>query len=309
MSIPTKILLIENDPVYADLVRRLLYEGSDTHTFLEHVSSIEGAAGVLETGSFDLVLIDVSDTTRDGLKDIERLLELAPDSHIVVLAHERHEDLAVEAVRLGAQDFLVKREISFRQLSRAVRFAMERGRNLARLSARAFHDDLTGLERRASVLKKLEVAIAGADRRERVVGVVYVDLDGFKAINDHHGHLTGDRVLEEVARRLQAVVRRADTVGRIGGDEFVVVVTDLPSSDYLPPVVEKIRSSFESEMQLDELCLNVAASVGWALAEIQDIDNLDRLIARADAMMYEEKARRAGFRHSATRPRTVDEVE
>ena len=296
MDSVTRILLIERDPAYADLVQRLLEETTEGKATLEHAESIDLAVSLIEQARHDLILVDLSETALGGLDDVTKLLALAPHAHLVVLASEQNETIATAAVKLGAQDFLLKGEISFRQLSRAVRFAMERGRNLARLSALAVYDELTGLERRASVAEKYRAAIAGADRRGKYIGVIYVDLDGFKAINDRHGHGVGDNVLIEVASRLRQAIRRADTVGRFGGDEFVIVATDLKDRADLERIEQKVRASLSVPVWMDETAFKLSASLGSAMATLDDIDKFETVLHRADSAMYAEKKSRKALR-------------
>ncbi|MEZ5823452.1 MAG: diguanylate cyclase [Geminicoccaceae bacterium] len=289
MEFETRILLIERDGAYAEVVSRLLMETTNGRAEFEHVALLDDAVELIETARHDLIMLDVSSHSEGALPQVERLLQLAPHAHLVVLATECEEDVAIQAVKRGAQDFLLKSEISFRHLSRAVRFAMERGRNLARLSDRAVHDDLTGLDRRASFREKFRVAVAAAQRRDRKVGLIMIDLNGFKAINDTLGHAAGDRVLIEVASRLRGLIRRSDTVGRFGGDEFIILATDIRDHEDLQQIVGKVHEALAPPVLVDGRSVTLTAAVGGIMADIGRFDAFDELVAEADDRMYRNK--------------------
>jgi diguanylate cyclase (GGDEF)-like protein/PAS domain S-box-containing protein len=151
-------------------------------------------------------------------------------------------------------------------------------------------DALTGLANRRALERTLEAALGRAGSRGRSVGVVMLDLDGFKAINDTHGHAAGDRALREVAARLRRCVRERDLVARLGGDEFVVVLTDLGGrSEAVQDSVERVREALSEPF--DGMHLN--AAVGVAVFPADGAAGPD-LLAHADRAMYVDKAARNG---------------
>ena len=160
-----------------------------------------------------------------------------------------------------------------------------------RLRHHAFHDTLTGLPNRALVLDRGEGMLARARRGSSMVAALFVDLDGFKHVNDTFGHPAGDRVLKTIADRLEGVVREQDTVGRLGGDEFVVLIE--PGAHNVPPylLVERLLSVLREPIELEEggKVLSVTASIGLAVGRG---DSIEELLRDADFAMYE--AKRAG---------------
>jgi diguanylate cyclase (GGDEF)-like protein len=161
---------------------------------------------------------------------------------------------------------------------------------------RAASDALTGLPNRSRLLDRLALAIAGARRDNESVAVCYVDLDDFKQVNDRHGHAAGDRVLRTVAARLVGAVRAPDTVGRMGGDEFVVVMPRLRSRDDIAIVVSRLRAALRGDVTLDDgTVIAIDGSVGCALFPDAAID-ADALLAAADESLYRDKTRRQGER-------------
>jgi diguanylate cyclase (GGDEF)-like protein/PAS domain S-box-containing protein len=150
----------------------------------------------------------------------------------------------------------------------------------------ADHDPLTGLANRRALERTLEAALTRAASRGRAVGVLVLDLDGFKAVNDRHGHAAGDDVLREVAQRLRRSVRERDLVARLGGDEFVVVLTDLAA---VPDSVERVEAALAEPFAVADAPLR--AAVGVAMFP-RDGATVADLLAAADRQMYAAKAGR-----------------
>ena len=154
----------------------------------------------------------------------------------------------------------------------------------------AFTDVATDLPNRRLFGDRLERAIAQAKRDGRIVGLLFLDLDGFKVVNDLYGHDTGDEVLRLIARRLTSVVRESDTVARYGGDEFLVLLPSLSTPDGAVVVARKILRALEEPIDLKGRHVRVSASIGVSLYPI-DADNGSALIEKADIAMYRAKNR------------------
>lgn len=163
----------------------------------------------------------------------------------------------------------------------------ERVRAQEHIAHLAYHDSLTGLPNRALLEQRLLAATASAMRHGDLVGVVFVDLDEFKPVNDTHGHAIGDAVLQVLAERMGMCVRDYDTLARLGGDEFLVLLPRLSRREDLSVVAFKIARSIREPIPLGDITLNVSASVGLAVYEPGEA--LDKLIQRADAEMYRAK--------------------
>lgn len=164
----------------------------------------------------------------------------------------------------------------------------ERVRYQQALEYQATHDSLTGLANRSLLNDRIEQAIAWAKRNNNVVGVMLLDLDHFKRINDASGHTAGDALLKEVAQRLRGCVRETDTVARLGGDEFVVILTDLPQPDDIDHIAQKVLGVLARPIELVGRDVQVTASIGLALYP-RDGDHGDVLMRYADMAMYRVK--------------------
>lgn len=157
-----------------------------------------------------------------------------------------------------------------------------------RIQYLASHDVLTGLPSRLLLRDRLEIAIKTAERNQAKLAILFIDLDGFKAVNDNFGHKAGDSLLEEIATRLKAVVRQSDTVARIGGDEFIVLSNGIHSDADAATVAGKILASIGQPVSLGEQYATVGGSIGISIFPDHGND-IEKLIAYADAAMYDIK--------------------
>ena len=271
-------------------------------SYLEHkrfevkrVTRLTDALGLLASGSFAVVLLDLNLPDTRGAPTLTRALQAAPGTPIVVLTGLDDEDLAVRAVQLGAQDYLVKGQIDARALTRTLRYAMERKRMILELDAArerehhlATHDALTGLPNRALFFDRLSTAVEYAERYRHGLAVLYLDLDGFKQINDTHGHTAADGVLRTFAKHLVDTVRRSDTVARLGGDEFGVLLSRIRHPDDAKHVSRKLLGGLDRPLSVGDGETLLGASIGIAVYPGDGADP-ETLIRNADAAMYSAK--------------------
>jgi len=200
----------------------------------------------------------------------------APPLHSVVRAPE--DDGELEALR--SQNARLQRELAALQ---------EREAQALRLADR---DGLTGLYNRRRMLELLDAAIADAARQGQCVGLLFIDLNGFKGINDEYGHAAGDKVLTTVASRIAARVRTGDFVCRYGGDEFVVVLPSVPDAAAVTRVADTIRERVALSYWIEGNEQHLTAAVGESLYP-NDGESADVLLHRADQAMYRLKSRLA----------------
>lgn len=162
-------------------------------------------------------------------------------------------------------------------------------RELSQARFNATHDELTGLLNRNLFKDRLEQAVTQAKRRGRQVGLLFLDLDGFKHINDRFGHQVGDKLLRQIAQRLVGCTRDADTVGRIGGDEFVVLIPEVDGERGAADLARKLKQCLAKPHLIDRHTVVLTASVGSAVYP-DDCADHEGLFHYADTAMYVAKA-------------------
>jgi diguanylate cyclase (GGDEF)-like protein/PAS domain S-box-containing protein len=417
---PIKVLLlVEDNPGDAHLLREMLNEQGSQYTELTHVERMSDAEKHLAEHEVDIILIDLGLPDADGLAAVRRAHAAAPRVPLVVLTGLDDESLAAQALQEGAQDYLIKGQIEARGLLRALRYAVERKnmeealfgekeraqvtlnsigdavactdisgnisflnlvaekmsgwtwqeaagrpmpevlrildassreivanpmdvefdrdeimhlppncvlirrdgieipiedsvaaihdregkatgavivfRDVSAVRAMALemaqlaeHDFLTGLPNRMLLNDRVSRAIASAPRHMKKVAVLFLDLDGFKHINDSLGHAIGDKLLQSIAKRLGNCVRGADTVSRQGGDEFVVLLSEVELSEDAAIAARRMLRAVAELHSVDQHDLHVTTSIGVSVYPDDALD-AETLIKNADTAMYQAK--------------------
>jgi diguanylate cyclase (GGDEF)-like protein len=292
-----RVLLVEDEPADRRLVEEMLLE-TDEGAVLTSCTRLEEALEPVSRGLADLVLLDLSLPDSFGVEGVRRLRAAAPEIPVVVLSGLDDKQVALEAVQAGAQDYLTKDNVDGATLTKAMRYAVERQRSERRLVRLALSDPLTGLPNRILFADRLEQALARAARsasRARKAPqllLMFIDLDGFKEVNDTMGHLAGDEVLVEVARRLSHEVRDSDTVARLGGDEFTVLCEGV-QGDGGVALARRIADVLSDPYPTESGEAQLSAAIGIAAAAPLHEDGA-ALLRRADSAMYEAKRAGAG---------------
>jgi len=413
------LLLVEDNPGDARLLREMLNEQGSQHTELTHVQYMREAEKQLAEHMFDLILLDLGLPDANGLAAVRRAHAIAPRVPLVVLTGMDDEALASQALQEGAQDYLIKGQIEARGLLRSLRYAVERkameealfvekeraqvtlncigdavactdslgkvtflnlvaekmtgwslqeaadlpldevfrvldaashevspnpmgtavgqgctahrpancvlvrrdgfeipiedsvspihdregnatgavivfrdvsaARAMAdQITHSAEHDFLTGLPNRMLLNDRLTQAITLAPRHHKRVAILFLDLDGFKHINDSLGHPTGDKLLQSIARRLVDCVRASDTVSRQGGDEFVVLLSEVERSEDTAITARRMLQAVAESHSIDHHDLHVTTSIGVSVFP-DDGRDAETLIKNADTAMYQAK--------------------
>jgi diguanylate cyclase (GGDEF)-like protein len=189
----------------------------------------------------------------------------------------------VSALVVGLLVVLSRRN---RQLAHSVAALVEAQRALQHI---AWHDALTGLPNRTLLADRLRQDMRRVRRNDEFLALAYIDLDGFKAINDTHGHEVGDRLLVEIARRMRAALRDVDTVARLGGDEFAAIFTDLAAASASEPLIERLLGAIAAPVVIDGLGLQVSGSIGVSYFPQQGDLEAEQLLRQADHAMYAAK--------------------
>ncbi|MBS1845540.1 MAG: GGDEF domain-containing response regulator [Actinobacteria bacterium] len=281
-----QLLLVEDNRAQALMMQRMLEEGG-LEGEVVHVGTLAAAKEHLATSRVSCVLLDLTlpDAARlDGLAEIRNV---APEAPVVVVTADNDAGRGIKAVQSGAQDYLMKGQMDSAQLSRAIHFAIERAHSEQQLARRALHDALTGLPNRVLFLDRLTYALARSERQGSSTGIFFLDLDGFKGVNDRLGHLAGDELLRAIAGRLLAEVRPGDTVSRFGGDEFTVLVPEVTGAEEARSLAERLTEAVRTAVTVAGEEISLTPSIGCVLGESRD--RPEELLDRADRAMYAAK--------------------
>lgn len=196
------------------------------------------------------------------------------------------------ADKLSMVNLALEAEVSARHVLEGHLATVTHDEEIARHAA--LHDALTGLPNRTLFENRLEHGLAQAKRHDRILAVMFLDLNGFKTINDTHGHDVGDAVLQSIADRLKEHARDDDTVSRFGGDEFLYLLTEIDSDQDAVPIAQKIGNAIQLPCQLSAGALHISASIGIAVFP-KDGTSVRALIKSADTAMYKAKRDKSGY--------------
>jgi diguanylate cyclase (GGDEF)-like protein len=283
-----RALLIEGDANSAVLTRDLLDEASAGLVDLVHINQISPALERLASEAFDVILFRSTALGEVGSERFDRLLVQEPGVPIIVLALLPEADLALPMIRYGAQDFWVNGRDTGETLLRAMRYAIERKPRLQRLVHLANYDALTDLPNRYLFEDRLAHAAARAKRQNSPLAVLYLDVDGFKEVNDRLGHFAGDHVLRGIADRLTRAARKSDTVARVGGDEFAIVLESLAHVEDAATVAQKMLTALALPFVAENQRFDLTCSIGISFFLLDGTD-AKTLLEHADRTMYRAK--------------------
>ena len=241
------------------------------------------------SNKYDVILLDYHWQGREAARDI--LISATSqgcDTPIIVMTDEMEQDVDREAIALGASDYLIKGRIDNLLLERTVRYAIERKQAERKLTRLAHFDALTNIPNRILFRDRLEHTLKLAERGRRTFTLLFIDLDGFKLINDKYGHDIGDLLLKSCAERICKCIRKSDTVARIGGDEFTVLLEHTDSTSNIVRITKKIIRAIKQPHSLNNHEVFVGCSVGIAVYPNAgtDVESLQR---HADMAMYQAK--------------------
>ena len=285
-----RVLLVEDNPADTRLLKEYFGELRETPFLVSETDCISGAIDHVAKRHFDVILLDLSLPDSHGLETIHRMHTHAPGMALIVLTGVDDDELALGAMRHGAQDYLVKGKFDIQLLSRAIRYTIERKRSEAAIKKLAYYDTLTGLPNRVLFSDRLKQAIVMAERDKRDTALLFLDLDNFKNVNDSIGHTYGDRLLKITADRIQGCLRGSDTVARIGGDEFVVILPLVTGAEDVSKVAAKILDCLNKTVRFEEHEIYSSASIGISVFP-DDGATADELLKNADIALYQAKER------------------
>ncbi|MFL0797406.1 MAG: EAL domain-containing protein [Cellvibrionaceae bacterium] len=284
----SQILLVVEDHAEFLLIERLLAKVRHNRYQLHWCAEFRSAYREVTSQDYDVVLLDYHCFDKRGKNLLKAAISQNCQTPIVVMTDKHDLNVDQDALQLGAADYLVKGHIDVGLLERSLRYALERKRSEQELVRRAHYDPLTGVPNRILFRDRLEHALSLAQREKRPFALLYIDLDGFKQVNDQLGHEGGDFLLQTVAKQLQNCVRSSDSIARMGGDEFTVLLEQVDSSADAVFVAQKIIDDISQPGIFNSRPYNIGCSIGIAMypSAGEDADTLQR---HADAAMYQAK--------------------
>ena len=288
---PRRILLIDDDRLQARIVQEQLGDFHTEYFELDWAATYEEGLARLLSGDYAACLLDYQLGPRNGLELLHEAMIGGCRTPIVFLTSETSEVVDIEAMNAGAHDYLVKSDLTPRALERSLRYALKLGASMNALRNLATRDALTGLLNRREFDRILGEEVERALRFQRPLALVIADIDLFKQVNDSHGHLLGDKVLREVARRLQAQVRSVDRVMRYGGEEFALLLMEAEGAA-AAELARRLCVAMEREPVVvgDGPAIAIRISAGVAVLP-DDAATSGALVDAADRALYAAKAR------------------
>jgi len=286
----THVLVVDDDPDQRAILHHLLTAQGWT---VSEASDGEEALSLAIDEQPDLVILDVSMPGRDGFAVCERMRELLSETnapHVIFVTGRTELQHSLRGLEAGALDYITKPFVPEDLLARA-RVAVRLKAQLDALAAGAATDPLTGLWNRQQLAARGRELVALATRHGTSLSCIMLDVDDFKLINDHHGHLAGDAVLQQLARCMQAALRESDLLFRYGGDEFLIIATQTDGGRAWQ-IADRLRRSVAAQpFRLPEGAqapeLPVRISVGCATWEQEE--TFASLLNRADRALYRSK--------------------
>ena len=287
-----KILIVDDKEANILLLERML-RGAGYDSIASTINPGKVCGQHREHG-YDLILLDLNMPDMDGFQVMEGLKEIETESYLPVLAITAQPDHKLRALKIGAKDFISKPFEQAEVLMRVhnmleVRLLHQATRNHGKLlESLALHDPLTGLANRRLLTDRMAMALVHARRNKSAMALVFLDLDGFKHINDTLGHGVGDILLQMVAQRLLATVREEDTVARLGGDEFIVALWHVSDGDYAATVALKVIEAVAQPYDIEGKPISITVSAGVAVYPVHGED-AETLMKSADLALYQAK--------------------
>ena len=269
-------------------------------------SRVDNAIDRLAAEEFDAVVYDLGLGKGHDSIDLDRIVAACPVTPVIALCATRHSDRIDEALSRGVQECLIKGSDELRALHSVVRRATLRKAWERRLVKSARYDYLTGLPDRILFRERLEQAILDAQRNGGQMGILFVDLDQFKEINNTLGHETGDKLLKVATERIRKCIRRADSLARSDGDEFAIIAHRLNPASDAASLAKRINTSLARPYCIDGVEIHCTASIGITVYP-NDAENTDMLQKYADLALHRAKEiGRNGFQfYSATMNKVV----
>jgi len=284
---PLKVLLVENNQAESSSTLRAMLDKLNLRLKAQQATHLNKALRLLAQEDFDLVLLDLYLPDSHGLDTFLQIYEQTPQVPVVVVGDEEQQPLALEVIREGAQDYLVRRAVEKDALEKTILYALERQRYRTMLQNLSMRDELTGLLNRRGFLSLAGQHLKIAQRSNWMIMLLFADLDELKEINDQFGHVEGDEALRSVARILRQTFRASDIIARLGGDEFIVLAVKI-TDEGIKIIAKRLREKVQKTNQ-NNPHYQISLSFGVVKFDPQAMLSLEEMIAQADKALYESK--------------------
>ena len=290
-----KVLLVEDVLMIAKITEQMLKKSLSNKYTTVHATRLADTLAKLRQEEFDIVLLDLNLPDSRELETLSRVIETAPEVPIIVLTANGSDEAGLHAVKIGAQDFLLKGDFNYLTLDRAIIYAVERHRMQRTIRQLAVLDELTGLYNRRGFNALNPDVIQRAKYSESRGYLCFFDLDRFKQINDQLGHAKGDLALAEFAATLRSVFRKDALLVRLGGDEFVAMGLE-PQPGQVEETLGALELGLTQRNARQTGGFNLEASAGVAYFDKDGPHAIEELSAFADAALYRNKELRRSRR-------------
>lgn len=281
------VIIADDDPSVVLLIKHVLV--SEGYTVSEAYSGQE-ALELCTSTDYDLAILDIIMPDINGFEACKQINKQTLDAPPVLLITSLDDDLSVDqAFTCGATEYITK-PINWSVFKHRVRRLIETHKSRKTIRHLEFHSSVTGLPNRNLMLDRLESAILRSQRSNNFLGLILIDIDNFKLVNETLGHVLGDELLRSVAKRLEQTVRETDTLSHIGGDEFSIIIEDIRNIEDIAIIAENLSHILEHDISLNDHPVHIKASMGITLYP-QDGTDINTLLRNAEVALYRAKDR------------------
>lgn len=295
-----KILLVEDDEDDYVMTRDMLSEIEGASYSLDWAPTYNAALETINRNEHDVCLFDYRLGEHNGIELLHEAVKNGCKLPIIMLTGQGDHEVDIKAMKAGAADYLIKGKIDASVLEHSIRYAIERKKAEEKILFLAYYDSLTSLPNRVLFKDRLNQTLLIAQRHQRILAILFLDLDNFKRINDTLGHPAGDELLKQVADRLSNYIRKSDSisrystdefsavVARLGGDEFTILLTEIAQVHDTIKVAQRILDAIAQPFDIEGQEVFITASIGIAIYPI-DGEDVDSLLKNCDTAMYHAK--------------------
>lgn len=287
-----KVLLIEDNPDHVLLIKEKCNAITRGTIDLCEANCIKKGLAIIADKQIEIVLLDLCLPDSKGIETVMHFKDYLEKIPFIILTSLDDEIIELDTIKEGIQDYLVKGEFDHKLLWRSINYAIERHKLLKILREHAIYDQLTGLYNRRGFFNFLDQQVKLSNRNKNEFFLVFADLDGLKLVNDTMGHTVGDDALVCASNILKEVFRESDTIARIGGDEFAIIITGSKEIGNIKSIGNRLEDAVNNLNEEAENPFKLSISIGISKYDPIHPITEDKLIAKADKKMYYMKKQR-----------------